>query len=319
MSSDLSIIELAARRIDELRRSGVEVPLRSRPASADAGAGDAGGSSGHASAADAQPLRTPSHGARRIAEAAVPRAAQKSKAVHIDLVRLSALQYVDPSMPQSQIANEFRVIKRPLLLNVAGSNAAAERANLIMVTSSVPEEGKTFVSINLAISLAMEVDHRVLLVDADVARPSVLSRLALPQSEGLLDVLSKPDVGFDDVLLRTNIDKLSLLPAGSPQDRATELLASETMDRLLGELSSRYPDRIIVFDAPPLLPSTEARVLATHMGQVLLVVEAEQTSHKTLLQALATIESCPRVLPLLNKIARSEVGSYYGYHQQSRD
>ena len=120
------------------------------------------------------------------------------------------------------------------------------------------------------------------------------------------------------MLLRTNIDKLSLLPAGSPQDRATEMLASDNMQRLLAELASRYADRIVVFDAPPLLPSTEARVLATHMGQVIVVVEADRTAQKALMQALATVESCRRVLPLLNKVPRSEVGSYYGDYGQRR-
>jgi receptor protein-tyrosine kinase len=129
-----------------------------------------------------------------------------------------------------------------------------------------------------------------------------------------MDVLTDPALGVSDVLLRTNIPKLSLLPAGRPQGRATELLASEAMQRLLDELATRYEDRILVFDTPPLLPSTESRVLATHMGQVVLVVEADHTSQKTLEQSLATLEECPNVMLLLNKISRSEVGSYYGYY-----
>jgi receptor protein-tyrosine kinase len=139
----------------------------------------------------------------------------------------------------------------------------------------------------------------------------------LPQAPGLLDLLTDSSLGMSDVLLRTNIEKLTLLPAGRPQGRATELLASEVMTRLLDEMASRYSDRILVFDAPPLLPSTESRVLATHMGQVIVVVEAERTHEKTVAQAMATIESCPVVMPLLNKISRSEVGSYYGYYDPS--
>jgi protein-tyrosine kinase len=104
---------------------------------------------------------------------------------------------------------------------------------------------------------------------------------------------------------------LSLLPAGTPSGHATELLASVQMTRLLEELASRYSDRILVFDAPPLLASTESRVLATHMGQVVLVVESERTPHHTVASALTTVESCPVVLPLLNKTSRPEVGSYY--------
>ena len=108
--------------------------------------------------------------------------------------------------------------------------------------------------------------------------------------------------------------KLTILPSGKANGRATELLASDAMDQLLDELSTRYSDRIVVFDAPPLLPSTESRVLATYMGQVVVVVEADRTPQRSLSQALSTIESCPIVLPLLNKISRSEVGAYYGYY-----
>jgi receptor protein-tyrosine kinase len=240
---------------------------------------------------------------------------KESRQVEIDLKRLAAMGYLTPETPRARIADEFRVIKRALLAGLNGKSAnPTARANLIMVTSSLPGEGKTFVSVNLAISLAMEFDKSVLLVDADVSRPSVLSRLDLPASAGLLDILTDPSLHAADVLIRTNIDKLTIMPSGKANGRATELLASDSMERLLDELATRYSDRIVVFDAPPLLPSTESRALATHMGQVVVVVEADRTPQKTLSQALATIESCPLVLPLLNKISRSEVGSYYGYY-----
>jgi receptor protein-tyrosine kinase len=223
--------------------------------------------------------------------------------------------YLTPELPRAQIADEFRVIKRPLLMNVAGKSAApVDRANLIMVTSSLPGEGKTFVTVNLAISMAMEMDKHVLLVDADVSRPAVLPRLGLPQSRGLLDVLVDPSLPLSDVMLRTNIDGLSLLPAGAPRGQATELLASNGMTRLLEEMATRYADRILIFDAPPLLPSTESRVLATHMGQVIVVVEAERTPQKTVMQAMSTLDTCPVVMTLLNKASHSEVGFYYGYY-----
>jgi receptor protein-tyrosine kinase len=183
-----------------------------------------------------------------------------------------------------------------------------------MVTSSLPGEGKTFVALNLAMSMAMELDKTVLLVDADVSRPSVLSRLGLAPARGLLDVISDTRVPLSDVILRTNVDGLSLLPAGAPRDKATELLASDAMQRLLDDIAGRYADRIILFDAPPLLPSTESRVLATHMGQVIVVVESERTPQKSVLQAIATIDACPVVMPLLNKADHSEVGSYYDYY-----
>jgi receptor protein-tyrosine kinase len=164
--------------------------------------------------------------------------------------------------------------------------------------------------------MAMELDSTVLLVDADVSRPSVLERLGLPPSGGLLDVLTDPALTLADVLLRTNVERLSLLPAGSPKPQATELLASEAMNRLLDEMAARYSDRVLVFDAPPLLPSTESRVLATHMGQIVVVVEAERTPQARVTQALAAIESCPVVHTILNKVPHSKLAAYYGYYGQ---
>jgi len=311
----VSIIEQAAKRLEELRRSGVDLTARdaSRQAEATGGsaqtaipelmrrAGDV--AVGVARGVDAQPVQRPF--------------GQRSQQVRIDIARLAADGYVTPDAPRSQLADEFRVIKRPLLTNVHGKSAApVARANLIMVTSSVPGEGKTFVAINLALSIAMEVDNTVLLVDADVSRPSMLERLGLPPSKGLLDVLTDVSIELPDVLLRTNVERLSLLPAGTAHGRATELLASDAMSRLVDELATRYPDRILIFDAPPLLPSTESRVLATHMGQVMLVVEAERTPQASVTQALTTIEACPVVLTVLNKVPHSRLGAYYGYYGQ---
>ena len=297
----MNLIEQAARRLEQLRRSGVEVPTTTqlRP---DGGAAARGGR--------AAGLRSPG-GVASPAGGAEPAAKQ----VTIDLQRLAAMGYLTPDGSRTQIANEFRVIKRPLLKNVFDRSAApVERANLIMVTSSLPGEGKTFVAVNLAISMAMELDTTVLLVDADVSRPSVLQRMGLEPAPGLLDLLSDSSRSLGDVLLRTNVERLSILPAGTPNARATELLASVQMTRLLDDVGSRYSDRIIVFDAPPLLPSTESRVLASHMGQIVVLVEAERTSYQTVNAAMSTLEACPVVLPLLNKTSRTQVGNYYGYY-----
>lgn len=288
----MSIIEQAARRLEELRRAGIEVPsidVAHAPEQASA------------IATVAPVARAPS--------------GSKSKTTEIDLERLGAMGYLTPDRARAKLAEEFRIIKRPLLKNMrGGGDTPVERANLIMVTSSLPGEGKTFVSVNLAISMAMELDKHVLLVDADVARPSVMSRLGLEPSKGLLDILTDPSLELADALLRTNIDKLTLLPAGAPNRRATEVLASDGMNSLLDDMATRYSDRIVVFDAPPLLPSTESRVLATHMGQVILVVEAEKTPQKLVAQSLAALEACPVVMTMLNKSTASEVGSYYGYY-----
>jgi receptor protein-tyrosine kinase len=183
-----------------------------------------------------------------------------------------------------------------------------------MVTSSLPGEGKSFVSLNLAMSMAMEVDCRVLLVDADVIKPTIPKLLGIQPAKGLMDVLTEPDLTFGDVLLRTNVERLTLTLAGTPQRGASELLASDAMSRLLHEISTRYRDRIIIFDSPPLLATTESRVLASRMGQVVVVVESEKTTHGVLESALSTVESCPVVLTMLNKARESDAGSYYGYY-----
>ena len=168
------------------------------------------------------------------------------------------------------------MIKRPLIANAMGKGAAPiRRGNLIMVTSALSGEGKSFTAINLAMSIAMELDNTVMLVDADVPKPSVLKMLGLPPARGLLDVLIDDSVDFSQVLMRTNVEKLSLLPSGTQHARATELLASDAMIALLDEMATRYPDRIIIFDSPPLLMTTESRVLATHMGQVLSLIHID--------------------------------------------
>ena len=317
----MGIIEQAAQRLEELRRSGIDVPRHAVP-KGPAATGTATGDLPARAANRVENIRRssspPNVRPQQTTAGQSPEpvsAPSRAVRVEIDLARLDAMGFVTPQVPRSQIADEFRVVKRQLLANLDGKAAVPVRnANLIMVTSALPSEGKTFVSINLAISLSMELDKKVLLVDADVARPSVMSRLGIDRSAGFLDVLADPAHDMSKFLLRTNIDTLTMLPAGQPRPLATEMIASETAIGLLVEMAGRYPDRIIVFDAPPLLPSTESRVLATHMGQVILVVAAEQTPQKTVMQALAAIQACPVVLPLLNKASYSEVGTFYGYY-----
>ncbi len=244
-----------------------------------------------------------------------PKKPAQSRYMEVDLAQLAEKGIITPDSPRSQLAEEYRFIKRPLLGNVQGkTQTPVKRANLIMVTSSVPGEGKTFTAINLAISIAMELDNTVLLVDADVSRPSVLSVLGLPAERGLMDVLLDDDLDLVDVMLKTNIQKLSILPAGSAAQRATEVLASEAMAHLLEEMATRYKDRIIIFDSPPLLKTTEAPVLASHMGQVIMVVAAEETPQSMVKQALLKIQSCPVVLGILNKVSGMDAGGYYDYY-----
>jgi receptor protein-tyrosine kinase len=183
--------------------------------------------------------------------------------------------------------------------------------SLIMVTSALPGEGKTFCAINLAMSMAREIDTSVLLVDADVVRPEALTRLGVSPRMGLLDLLIDQNITLEDVMLATNVPKLTLLPAGNYNSRSTELLASDAMNRLLGDLAVRYSDHVVIFDSPPLLVTSEAKVLASRVGQVLVVVEACKTPCAAIERAFATLEQCQTVMSLLNK--GDEPAPGYGY------
>lgn len=234
----------------------------------------------------------------------------------INLARLHRMGVVAPDAEKSQIAEEFRIIKRPLIANAFGQGAArVKNGNMIMITSSLPGEGKSFCSINLAISMALEMDRTVLLVDADVAKPRVPEYLGIHADLGLLDVLQDKNLKLSDVMIKTDIAKLTILPAGRTYKRATELLASDAMTRLVEDIGNRYPDRIILFDSPPILATSEASVLATHMGQIVMVVEAERTSQEAVREALSHIQSCEVVNMLLNKATPTPGADYYyGYY-----
>lgn len=251
---------------------------------------------------------------REPASAVEPMKTAVSRHCDINLAKLREAGMITPEDVKSQIAEEFRVIKRPLIMNAfQGSAAATRNRNLIMVTSSFPGEGKSFCSINLAISIAMEINHRVLLVDADVAKPSLPGFLGLDADRGLLDVLLDSSLSLPEVMIKTNVEKLTVLPAGRGHRHATELLASEAMNRLLQEMASRYRDRIIIFDSPPLLATTESRVLAGRVGQIVMVVESEKTTQEALRDALQQIQSCELISLLLNKSKAYSGADYYGY------
>jgi receptor protein-tyrosine kinase len=241
-------------------------------------------------------------------------ATRVSRTLNIDLNKLRQQNVLTPNEERTAISENFRRIKRHILKNVASPNGI-QRPNLVMITSALPGEGKTFCTVNLAISIAMEVDLTVLLVDADVARPSITNVLGIKGDveKGLMDVLLGTGVDVSEVIYRTSIPKLSVMPAGTQHARATEVVASERMRLLLDEMSERYPDRVIIFDSPPLLAASEAGVLASHMGQVLVVVEAGRTTETTLKDALARIESSNVLGVLLNKGGAPGAGQYGGY------
>ena len=298
----MNLIEEAARRLQQLEKAGIQVPGAQAPEA------PRGPDATRVSRAQVRPAD-----GRRVEPFLGADGASPENRRDIDLARLQAAGLINPAAPDSRLLHEFRVLKRPLIQHALGrSGVAAPNRNLIMVTSSLPGEGKTFVALNLAISMAMEVDCTVLLVDADVVAPSVPKLLGIKPGKGLMDLLGEQPAAFGEVLLHTNIERLSLMLAGAPHAGASELLASDAMSELLAEVSRRYPDRIVIFDSPPLLSTTESRVLASHMGQVLVVVQAERTTHATLENALSTVEGCPMVMTLLNRASEPDPAALYG-------
>jgi len=316
-----SLIEQAAKRLAQLRQAGVDIP-ENNPGMGEGAGGAAAvaGEPGFPLAEHSTPGDSAGRSSPAVAESASgPGAAKgrkRSKRVELDLETIAAAGMVSPQAPGSQIAEQYRVIKRPLLINAMGKGSVPpiENGNIIMVTSALPNEGKTFNAVNLAMSIATELDYTVMLVDADVARPSVLQLLGMSPEPGLLDLLQDESIDLSKLLLKTNVEKLSILPSGTPHPRATELLASDAMVKLIKDMASRYSDRIIIFDSPPLLVTTESHVLASHMGQIVMVVEAERTLQSEVMQALATIEQCPVKSIILNKAkVEFKKGYSYGY------
>ena len=214
-----------------------------------------------------------------------------------------------------RFSDEYRRIKRPLLSNAFGKSAELlERGNLILVTSSIPGEGKTHTAINLALSIANERDHTVLLVDCDVTRHGTSKMLGISDMPGLVETLEDDSFTIGDAMLRTDIPELCLVSAGKQHDFVTELLASQKMSDLVTEIGERYDDRIIIFDGPPLLSTPQTRVLTSLVGQVVFVVEAGKTPQALVEEALELIPEEQATGLVMNKSegVSGRSGYYYG-------
>jgi len=318
----VSIIEKAASRIDQQRQNAAATPAAVIVADPlDPITTDAAFVSARAPEAAHAAQATAPDVAPAVATGAAPAVASttgrhSTRRIELDLARMRELGMVTAAGGRTNLLEEFRIIKRPLLKRAFAERSPKDNpGNLIMVTSSLPGEGKTYSAINLAMSIAMELDHTVLLVDADVARPSVLRTLGLPAQRGLMDILLDDTLDLSDVMLRTNVDTLSILPAGTSTPRATELLASSTMTAMVHELAHRYPDRVIIFDSPPLMLTSESRVLASHMGQIIVVVEAQTTTQHAVKEALQQLEGMANVNLLYNKTRDIPgIEETYDYH-----
>lgn len=269
--------------------------------------------SGSAQANGAEDLAAVAPQARK-----APEGVKNQKLATIDIDDLQSRGFLTPNTKRNKLVEEFRLIKRMILSRRWDRGDLP--GNTILVTSALPSEGKTNTAVNLAMSMAAEEDLTVLLVDADFIKPDALRQLGIYAKKGLIDVVENPDLDIADVMMRTNIDNLTVIPAGQLHDRCTELLASTRMRQVVADLAHRYEDRIIIFDSPPVLVTTESTALASHMGQILFVVQAERTKREAVQNALELLGEGPQIGMMLNRapaqFGASDFGSYYGsyYH-----
>lgn len=244
------------------------------------------------------------------------------KEASLDTTRLNTAGIITPDSRRTSLVEQFRTIKRPVLMK--GSHLSDDRVpngNVILVTSAVPGEGKTFTAVNLAMSIAMELDHTVLLIDADAVKSDISNLMGLEATEGLTDFLAQPKRALSEFLIKTDIPKLTVLPSGPVRANVTELFASDQMRKLVEEFGRRYTDRIVIIDSPPLLATSGARVLSHLAGQTVFVVEAVRTPQSAVEEALGQLKGIRNVGLVLNKSRGQEgLGHQYGsYYASSSD
>lgn len=235
--------------------------------------------------------------------------------VHIDREALRAAGYLPEAEQDRRFADEYRRIKRPILEVAFGADAGALPRNprLVMMASALPGDGKTFTSINLALSLARERDSSVVLVDADVAKPHISRIFGVENQLGLLDVLADTTLDIAGRIIPTDVRGLSILPAGGQRDGATELLASARMGQVIRDILARNPRCIALFDSSPLIVSSESRALAAVMGQVVLVVRSGHTPRGAVTECLEILRDASTVRLVLNQGRRGLIDELYGY------
>jgi Mrp family chromosome partitioning ATPase len=237
----------------------------------------------------------------------------------IDRTHLREQGFIVPEGKVTALLEEFRIVKRQILLQAAdlkrqGADDAAQR---VLICSPHPGEGKTYCAVNLALSIAAEKESEVLLVDADFAKPSVLTALGLPGGRGLMDALADPSLDVADLVIGTDVPGLKVLPAGDATNSDTEYLSSSRTSAVLDRLTAGAPHRIVIFDSPPALAASPAAELAKYVGQALVICRADRTGQQSLEDAISLLSGCPNIQLLLNAVSFSpsgrRFGAYYGY------
>lgn len=286
----MSVIENAIKRLQASRASGT-------PAARTAAPPPAAPVVRRESGADAEVAVTP------------------ARTINISQDALRSAGMLPPLHQERELAQQFRQIKRPLINKALGRGGdGIPQGNLIMVASAVPGEGKTFTSLNLALSMRLEEDLTVLLVDGDVVNPRITRILGVENETGLLDVVRDPSIPLSAAIVGTDVPGLSFLPAGRPDANATELLSSSRMSEVVAALCGQSANRMVVFDSAPLLLTTESQALAQLAGQVLIVVRADQTPQHIVIEAIETLGEGKSVSLVLNQSVKPpHAGYYYQY------
>jgi protein-tyrosine kinase len=239
--------------------------------------------------------------------------AAPARQITVDLAALRAGGYVPEEAQERRFADFYREIKRPLIKKALARGAPTD-LRLIMVSSALPGEGKTFITLNLALSMARERDVSVLLVDADLPKAHISRTLHVQGDYGLLDCLADQTRDVESLVLGTDVPGLQILPAGRPHESAAEMISSARMRHVITTLVSRNPQRLVLFDSPPLLVSSEARALVQIPGVILLVARAGHTPRQALLDALAKVDKNKLHGVVLNESRTPGGGDSYGYY-----
>ena len=244
----------------------------------------------------------------------------KGKLVAIDRTALRSAGLLGPEEAERRLAEQYRRIKRPLLANAAiGPGGVPEKGNILMVASALSGEGKSFTCINLSLSLAVEKDRNILLIDGDVAKPHLSTLFDARGEMGLLDLLRDESLDLDDLVMPTDVPNLSILPTGRQDLHASEMLSSRRMTKLVKRLWDEDPFRITVFDSSPILLTSESSVLADHVGQIALVIRAGHTSQQAVLNAIEKLDREKPINAILNQVTYASNSSNYGYYGYGSD
>ncbi len=250
--------------------------------------------------------------------AAQPIRVGRRKTAEIDLAALEQGGYLLPDAAPSALAEETRIVKRRLLKAIDDRMDQDPRARVALIASGQPGEGKTFLALNLALSIAGEHERAVLLIDGDTSQAEIAGRLGIDAGAGLVDALADRNVDPESLVIDTDIEGLSILPAGRRERNVPELLASVRTEEVLERLLAADPKRIILIDSPPVLAASSASVLAGHAGQTLVVVRADDTSEADLKETVGLLGGPARLSLVLNSASLSIGGRRFGQYEESR-